>query len=245
MGKKTEPQGGIASCTENQRRKRETYLGRTIRQTGIEARYDQAAKELLASREVLAMILQGVVREYEGCNLKQIEDCIEGEPVIGREAVHRGDPGRIQGLPGEDGSLLEGTVYYDVLFQARVPGIGEETDPIRLIINLGNEETGSGLLRFLEVLFSDETGAEQKKEIIEQEYGLKMSRETEGRVEHMCNLSQGVLEKGFTEGEMKKAKEMAFSLAEMGIPVEKIAQAAKVSAKVVEEWLSGRVDLAK
>ena len=98
-------------------------------------------------------------------------------------------------------------------------------------------------------MFSDEKGAEQKKDIIEQEYGLKMSRETEGRVEHMCNLSQGVLEKGMaagrTEGEMKKAKEMAFSLAEMGIPVEKIAQAAKVSAKVVEEWLSGRVDLAK
>ena len=291
MGKKTEPQGGIASCTENQRRKRETYLGRTIRQTGIEARYDQAAKALLASREVLAMILQGVVREYEGCTLKQIEDCIEGEPVIGREAVHRGDPGRIRGLPGEDGSLLEGTVYYDVLFQARVPGIGEEAEPIRLIINLeaqsrddpgypllnravyygsrllsaqygrdhcqgdygklrkvysiwicmkprkgyqnsiwryglrgerlageagsgerpgdllnviminlGNEETGSGLLRFLEVLFSDETGAEQKKEIIEQEYGLEMSRETEGRVEHMCNLSQGVLEKGYGKG---------------------------------------------
>ena len=98
-------------------------------------------------------------------------------------------------------------------------------------------------------MFSDEKGAEQKKEIIEQEYGLKMSRETEGRVEHMCNLSQGVLEKGMaagrTEGEMKKAKEMAFSLAEMGIPVEKIAQAARVSAQIVEEWLSGGVDLAK
>ena len=102
-------------------------------------------------------------------------------------------------------------------------------------------------------MFSDEKGAEQKKEIIEQEYGLAMSRETEGRVEHMCNLSQGVLEKGMekgmaagrTEGEMKKAKEMAFSLAEMGIPVEKIAQAARVSAQIVEEWLSGGVDLAK
>ncbi len=52
-------------------------------------------------------------------------------------------------------------------------------------------------------------------------------------------------QRGEERGEMKKAKEMAFSLAEMGIPVEKIAQAAKVSAQVVAEWLSGNVNPAK
>ena len=57
MRKGKAPQSGVLSCTEKQCRKTETYLGKTIRQTGIEARYDQAAKELLASREVLAMIL--------------------------------------------------------------------------------------------------------------------------------------------------------------------------------------------
>ena len=65
----------------------------------------------------------------------------------------------------------------------------------------------------------------------------------------MCNLSQGVLEKGMekgmaagrTEGEMKKAKETAFVLADRGMPVSDIAEIVKVSTKVVEEWLSGRV----
>lgn len=41
------------------------------------------------------------------------------------------------------------------------------------------------------------------------------------------------------KGEMKKAREMALSLAGMGMPTEKIAEAAKVSIKLVQEWLSG------
>lgn len=45
-------------------------------------------------------------------------------------------------------------------------------------------------------------------------------------------------EEGKIEGEMKKAKEMALSLAQMGISIEKIAEAAKVSTEVVQEWLN-------
>ena len=52
-------------------------------------------------------------------------------------------------------------------------------------------------------------------------------------------------ERGFAAGEMKKAKEMALSLAGMGIPIEQIAEAAKVSVKLVQEWLSGSVSLVK
>ena len=82
-------------------------------------------------------------------------------------------------------------------------------------------------------------------------------KETQEGVEYMCKemdkiYSEGEqrgekrgMARGLAEGEMKKAKEMAFSLAEMGIPVEKIAQAAKVSAQVVAEWLSGNVNPAK
>ena len=47
------------------------------------------------------------------------------------------------------------------------------------------------------------------------------------------------------EREMKKAKEMALSLAKMGIPIEKIAEAAKVSTEVVQEWLNESMTVAK
>lgn len=40
------------------------------------------------------------------------------------------------------------------------------------------------------------------------------------------------------EGRQEQAKEMALELVTMGLPVEKIAQAAKVSVNLVKEWLS-------
>lgn len=52
-------------------------------------------------------------------------------------------------------------------------------------------------------------------------------------------------EEGQKVGEMKKTREMALSLADMGIPAEKIAEAAKVSVKLVQEWLSGSVNVAR
>ena len=36
---------------------------------------------------------------------------------------------------------------------------------------------------------------------------------------------------------MKKARETALSLAEMGLPVEKIAEAIKLSVQEVQEWI--------
>lgn len=55
---------------------------------------------------------------------------------------------------------------------------------------------------------------------------------------------QGIAE-GLAAGELKAKKEMALSLASMGVSVERIAEAAKVSVKLVQEWLSGSISLVK
>lgn len=46
------------------------------------------------------------------------------------------------------------------------------------------------------------------------------------------------MERGIKKGELSKAREITRSLGEMGMPVEKIAQVVKMSAGVVQEWLS-------
>ena len=51
-------------------------------------------------------------------------------------------------------------------------------------------------------------------------------------------IQEGKME-GIREGEMKKAKEMSISLANMGMSADKIAMAARVSVGLVREWLSG------
>lgn len=50
---------------------------------------------------------------------------------------------------------------------------------------------------------------------------------------------------GVAEGEMKKAKETALSLADRGMSASDIADIVKINVKLVQEWLSGNRSLAK
>ena len=50
-------------------------------------------------------------------------------------------------------------------------------------------------------------------------------------------LSEGLRE-GRTEGRTEAKQEIAFSLQGMGMPVEKIAEAVKVSVETVKQWLA-------
>ena len=78
-------------------------------------------------------------------------------------------------------------------------------------------------------------------------------KETQEGVDFMCREMDAIYNEGekrgraqgVAEGELKKAKEMALSLADMGLTAERIAEAAKVSVNLVQEWLSGSRSLAK
>ena len=156
---------------------KETYLAHTITQTDYEARYDRAAKKLLANKLVLAHILKDCVKEYQACSIMDIaQKYIEGEPEVGTTGVNMDDINspeqpdikpetvvtqaaevqtmntqevnaqamsiqamntqvtKVQGMGNEDISQNEGTVYYDVRFNAIAPST-EEHGNIRLIIN--------------------------------------------------------------------------------------------------------------
>ena len=59
------------------------------------------------------------------------------------------------------------------------------------------------LHRLLGALLSDELPNEEKVKIIETEYDIQMDREWKKETEIMCNLSQGIKEKGREQGETK------------------------------------------
>ncbi len=52
----------------------------------------------------------------------------------------------------------------------------------------------------------------------------------------MCEVSERV----FREGEAERTPEMAIRLAGLGVPADKIAQAAEVAASVVTQWIDDR-----
>ena len=59
------------------------------------------------------------------------------------------------------------------------------------------------LLEMLNILFVSTLSAKEKKRLLTQNYGIKMTQKLDEEVERMCNLSQGVYERGMQEGKIE------------------------------------------
>ena len=99
------------------------------------AKYDQTMLNVLSDKQVLAWILKRFVSEYEHLPLEEIETkYIEPETILVSKAGVSRDSSGIKGLLEKDSTQTEGTVYYDIVFQAYYPG--NEEEKIGLYINL-------------------------------------------------------------------------------------------------------------
>ena len=88
-------------------------------------RCDTACKKILAEKTILALILQQSIPAYAGIPAAVIaERYIEGSPLISAEPVHPDAP-VITGANTEDSALNEGTVFYDIKFNALLPDMKE------------------------------------------------------------------------------------------------------------------------
>lgn len=66
---------------------------------------------------------------------------------------------------------------------------------------------------------------------------VKELKYTQKGVERMCREMEQIYSEGIETGALEKAKETAISLAGMGLSVDKIAEAVKISEDVVKKWL--------
>lgn len=90
-----------------------------------------------------------------------------------------------------------------------------------IIINIRSNGSGevsqNTLISMLETLLS-QMDVEEKKSILEKKYGMIMSVEIEGRMQKMCNLSEGILEEGWTagraEGVLQRSQQVILDLLE-------------------------------
>ena len=77
-----------------------------------------------------------------------------------------------------------------------------------VMICLGKErDSGTDLLKLLNVLLSTETGSQDKCQILEEDFHIRMTQTLESEVSLMCNLSKGVEEKGFKKGRQEGREE--------------------------------------
>lgn len=114
-------------------------------------------------------------------------------------------------------------------------------DMINIItICLGESATREckGIIRFLNTLLVENISAQQKKKIMEEEYQMSMTKELDEEVEAMCNVSERYW------NDAVAAEKIAFitELVNLKMPVEMIAQAARISIPEVETIINNNID---
>ena len=162
----------------------ENQLAHAITQTEYDSSYDKAAKKLLANKQILAQIMKNCVNEYSACSVDEIaEKYIEGTPEVGTVGVHVDDTNRPQktsdvivGSNNEDSTLTEGTINYDVRFDAIAPTSEVSTaskDVIRLIINVEaqkDEPDGYGILNRAIFYVSRMISSQKERDFVNSNY---------------------------------------------------------------------------
>lgn len=74
----------------------------------------------------------------------------------------------------------------------------------------------------LDTLFSDELSVKNKKNILEQKHQMQMTRELEGGIDIMCNVSQGIKEKAYNEGIAKGVRALINTCRELNLSQDEI-----------------------
>ena len=121
------------------KKKSKSWLTRELCAAGDKAQYDGYVKRILGSRQVLARILKGAVREYGSCSIGEIISWIEPDISIANVPLRPGGEEEkdrsITGDSTESKIPGEGTITYDVRFRAFLPG-RDDASEIKLLINV-------------------------------------------------------------------------------------------------------------
>ncbi len=113
-----------------------------------------------------------------------------------------------------------------------------------VMICLGNEEnSANNVLGLLETLLSASMNAERKIEVLDKSFNLKMSDDMETEVLGMCNLSEGVFNKGWEAG-IEKGIEKGMESTWL-VSIKNLIHTANVSAEQAMEMLMVPVDKRK
>ena len=118
-------------------------------------------------------------------------------------------------------SIVEYSIKPTILYPA--DGTVEEISTGRydlmstVFINLNSSKTVESkntLISMLSTLLSADIKPDEKKQVLENEYGIAMSVELEEEVNSMCNLSEAIEEQGIEKGRLEERTEGLRSMVE-------------------------------
>lgn len=126
--------------------------------------------------------------------------------------------------------------------------VGRVQEPVRnydlltlLMICLGKpEDTDCDILKLLSILLSNEIRATEKQQVLQNDFGIPMTRELEGGLQDMCNLGEAIARENMAKGREENLvfnlrnliKNTGWSLKQaiktLGVPQEEWSQYAKI-----------------
>lgn len=115
-----------------------THLSHSIEGTEYAAKYDEAAKQLVADKQILARIVKGTIAEFKDYTIDEIIAGIEEEPQVASREVYPGKkykrraPGAIHGMNTESLIPGEGKVTFDIYFYVMT----RKRERVKIIINI-------------------------------------------------------------------------------------------------------------
>lgn len=111
-----------------------------------------------------------------------------------------------------------------------------------IIICLGdkNHEADFGVLKLLEVLLSSERNAEEKRHILQHDYDIPMTERIESEVSEMCNLSEGIEQRGIQKERLNSIQNLMKNLK---LPLEQAMAALGIPKDEWETYRSLRNDM--
>ena len=150
---------------------------------------------------------------------------------------------QVSGLNTENSEINEGMIRFDIIFYVRM-----KDGLTQIIINVeAQKEEKYELHRLLSALLSSDLEVEDKLDIMEKEYDIPLENDIRKDVKEMCNLSQGIREEAFEEGqeygyregqekgEKQKLVRVVTKMHEAKFPLEQIAAIAEISVENVKE----------
>ena len=88
------------------------------------------------------------------------------------------------------------------------------------------------------MLLSNERAPEENRKVLLEDYGIETTGSMEREMSDMCNLSQGIEDRGITLGKEKQAKDSAIQMYQDNVPVEKIALYTGYAVETIKEWIA-------
>ena len=116
------------------------------------------------------------------------------------------------------------------------------TSVVMIYLGKATDKSSSPVLNLLNRLLCEKLHAQDKLEMLEKEYGIPRTQKIEEELTHMCNLSQGVWERGIERGRVQgieySKREIAKRLITRNSPIDDIVDLTGLSLEIIKELIS-------